>query len=64
LAFSAQTPGRHARPELDAHEVAGRQRELFRHPVGIGLIEGDREKDIDNASGHRRSGRLQAIKKG
>jgi len=26
-------------------------------------IEGDREKDIDNASGHRRSGRLQAFKK-
>ena len=56
-------PGRHARPERNAHEVAGRQRELFRHPVGIGLIEGDREQDIDNASGHRRSGRLQAFKK-
>src|SRR6478735_10428512 len=45
LAFSAQTT-----------PVAGRQRELVRHPVGIGLIEGDREQDIDDASGHRAIG--------
>jgi len=36
-------------------------------PLGLALrrttVVGDREEDIDDASGHMRSGRLQAIKK-
>ena len=44
--------GRLARAERHGHDVAGRQRQRLRHPVGIGPVEGDRDEDIDHAFGH------------
>ena len=43
---------RHARTQRHGHEVAGRELKPFRHPIGIRLVEGNRDEDIDNAFGH------------
>ena len=45
-------PRRHARTQRNGNQVPGRELKPFRHPVGIGLIEGDGNEDIDDAFGH------------
>ena len=44
--------GRLARAERHRDDVAGRELEPVRHPIGIGLVERDRHQDIDDAPGH------------
>ena len=44
--------GRLARPKGDAHEIAGCELHAVGHPVGIGLVEGDRDQYIDDAPRH------------
>ena len=53
-AVAPHRAGRFARPQRHAHEIAGRKLEPRRHPIGIGLIEGDRHEDVDNLLGHGR----------
>jgi integrase/recombinase XerC len=52
-----------ARSERHRNDVARPKVELRRHPIGIGLIERDRNQDIDDARAHDRgvadSGRLR-----
>jgi hypothetical protein len=50
--FRPHHRGRLAGAKRHRHDVAGRERKLVRHPVGIGPIEGDRNEDIDDALGH------------
>ena len=38
--------------ERHADDVARGELELFRHPIRIGPVEGDREEDVDDAFGH------------
>ena len=57
--LAGELPGRldrlrAARGEEHAVEVAGRELEPFRHSIGVGLVEGDRNEDIDDAFGHDR----------
>src|SRR5262249_22713608 len=54
-------PRRHARTQRNGHQVPGRERKPFRHPVGEGLVEGDGNEDIDDAFGHGGVGRLGAL---
>jgi len=35
-----------------ADDVARSELKLFRHPIGIGPVDGDRDQDIDDALGH------------
>jgi hypothetical protein len=46
--------GRFARAQRHAHEIARRELEPCRHPIGIGLIERDRHEDVDDVLGHCR----------
>ena len=43
--------GRRARSDRHGHEVAGRELEPVRHAIGIGLVQGHRNEDIDDAHG-------------
>jgi hypothetical protein len=45
-------PGRHSRPQRHGHEVAGRNLNSCRHAIGVGLVKGDRNEDIDDVLGH------------
>ena len=62
--FGPHHRGCDARTERHGHEIARHELEPFRHPVGIGLIEGDREEDIDDTLGHGLSANSQGLRKG
>jgi hypothetical protein len=54
-----------ARTQRHGDDIAGRQIEARRNPVGIGRIERDRHQDIDDARAHGvRSGRFRPLKEG
>src|SRR5258707_9746857 len=54
----------HARAQRHGHEVAGREFKPFRHPIGVRLVEGDRDQDIDDAFGHDQSADSKRLRNG